>query len=262
MSRFKKVADKTPPAPLENLMIINIAKIVTCDTSRLLATDTANLENTRACCFLAKKLLAGLVYDMSSLEDNPFTFPEVQTLLEGITAGGHKLSDQQQVLNLSSSWEYLIQAVLKGTFTINIDFFCGLHHLVAQEEALTWGKFRNSQVYISGTEYKPPLFSMLDKLFISLVKDLEALENPVYKAMLFFLAGSRAQFFHDGNKRTSRLMMNGILMAHGVDAILIPNKKHLEFNQTMLVFYDSGEGADMINFLLNCRHSIEKSSYI
>lgn len=44
--------------------------------------------------FRAKKILEGLVYDTVALEDNPFTFPEVKTLLDGITVGGHKLSDE------------------------------------------------------------------------------------------------------------------------------------------------------------------------
>ncbi len=37
------------------------------------------------------------------LEGNPFTYPEVQTLLEGITVGGRRLSDERQILSLSES---------------------------------------------------------------------------------------------------------------------------------------------------------------
>lgn len=33
--------------------------------------------------FMVKKMLPDLVFNMASLEDNPFTYPEVQTLLEG-----------------------------------------------------------------------------------------------------------------------------------------------------------------------------------
>ena len=41
-----------------------------------------------------KQMISEFVYDMGNLENNPFAFPEVQTLLDGITVGGHKLSDQ------------------------------------------------------------------------------------------------------------------------------------------------------------------------
>jgi len=243
-------------------MIINIAELVSCDTANLVKTAEPDVDKRRNACFQAKKLLSGLVYDMSSLENNPFTFPEVQTLLDGITAGGHKLSDQQQVLNLSISWKYLIQKVLQGEFELNKAFFCLLHKLVAKEEALTWGLFRDSQVYISGTDYKPPVHSELDQLFGRIIIDVNKVENVIYKAALFFLSCSRAQFFHDGNKRTSRLMMNGILMSYGFDAILISNKKHLEFNQKMVLFYDSGDGTDMINFLCECQPLLKQSLYV
>lgn len=54
-------------------------------------------------------LLPGYVWDAAVLEGNPFTYPEVQTLLEGITVGGRKLSDERQILNLSDSANELIR---------------------------------------------------------------------------------------------------------------------------------------------------------
>ena len=49
-----------------------------------------------------RQMISEFVYDMGNLENNPFTFPEVQTLLDGITVGGHKLSDQNQILNIKN----------------------------------------------------------------------------------------------------------------------------------------------------------------
>lgn len=50
-----------------------------------------------------QKMLAQYVWDASVLEGNPFTYPQVKTILDGVTVGGHKLSDQDQVRNLASS---------------------------------------------------------------------------------------------------------------------------------------------------------------
>jgi Fic family protein len=63
---------------------------------------------------------------------------------------------------------------------------------------------------------------------------LSKLANPLERAIVMFLFGSLQQFFFDGNKRTARLMMNGILLSHGIDAINIPASKKLEFNQTIV----------------------------
>ena len=92
--------------------------------------------------FLYKQMLAQFVFDASSLEGNPFTFPEVKTLLDGVTVGGHKLTDEQQVLNLAAAARDLFTLVKAGSFRLDKATFDRLHALVAREEPLEWGYFR------------------------------------------------------------------------------------------------------------------------
>lgn len=92
--------------------------------------------------FRYKQMLAQFVFDASSLEGNPFTFPQVQTLMDGITVGGHKISDEQQVLNLAAAAKELLSLVKSGNFELNKQTFDCLHNLVAKEEAWEWGHFR------------------------------------------------------------------------------------------------------------------------
>ena len=68
---------------------------------------------------------------------------------------------------------------------------------------------------------------------------------------------ARQQFFWDGNKRTGRLLMNGMLLSEGRDAICIPVKRRLEFNQKMLAFYETADGGPMLAFLASC--SLDKT---
>ena len=63
---------------------------------------------------------------------------------------------------------------------------------------------------------------------------------------------ARNQFFFDGNKRTGRLMMNGVLLAHGLPVINLPAKRQLEFNELMLDFYISNNEDKMQRFMLSC----------
>jgi Fic family protein len=200
-------------------------------------------------CFRLMKLFPQFVFDIAKLEGSPYTFPQVQTLLEGITIGGKRLEDQQLILNQRDSLQQLLRLVKKDKFMITKDIFCQLHELVAYEEALTWGKFRNGSVSIAGTDYSPPESMQLDHIFEEIVNYLQTIQNPLESAMLFFLMGSLAQFFFDGNKRTSRLMMNGILLNSGIDAISIPAKKKLAFNKKMLAFYNTRNANDILKFL-------------
>jgi hypothetical protein len=72
-----------------------------------------------------KKVFSGLVFDMAALEGNSFTYPEVQTLLDGITVGGKKLSEEQQVLNIPKlgkdflNWLKLINLPSSETLFLN-----------------------------------------------------------------------------------------------------------------------------------------------
>lgn len=59
---------------------------------------------------LAKREIAVFVLDAVELEGIHFTLPEIQTLLEGITVGGHKLSDQQIAVNQGNAWKSLFQS--------------------------------------------------------------------------------------------------------------------------------------------------------
>ena len=54
-------------------------------------------QNKEKALFIAGKVFAELVFDVQRLEGMPFTMPEVQTYIQGITVGGHKLSDQEKL---------------------------------------------------------------------------------------------------------------------------------------------------------------------
>ena len=212
------------------------------------------------------RMLTTYVWDASVLEGNPFTFPEVKTLLEGVTVGGRKISDQEQVLNLAESSKQLLALVKAGKFVLNKSTFTELHGLVAKNEALEWGHFRGEG---AETNYTPdvglgiegrytPLPTLsgapeLNRVFSGGIQALEKdVENAFEKAAAFFLFGALQQFFFDGNKRTSRFMMNGVLMSAGIDAISIPAAKAQDFNEKMVRFYTTKDATEMMAFLVAC----------
>lgn len=84
----------------------------------------------------------------------------------------------------------------------------------------------------------------------------EDVPNPFERASAFFLFGSLQQFFFDGNKRTSRFMMNGALMQEGIDAISIPAVRATEFNSRMVDFYVTRDATRMMAFVMDCHPEI------
>ncbi|MEA3383297.1 MAG: Fic family protein [Campylobacterota bacterium] len=200
---------------------------------------------------MAKKDKVDFVYNTSALEDNAMTYPEVATLLDGITIGGHKLSDEQQILNQNRSVDLLFKMIENHKFNLDKSTLLQLHKKVAFEEALSWGEFRKSGVNIGGTEYLPPKATNLDIIFDNGIKEIEKILSPIIKAITYFLFGAKCQFFYDGNKRTSRLIMNGVLLSNGYPILNIKAKDKLEFNTMMIYFYDSGNIEYSIRYLVD-----------
>ena len=216
------------------------------------AFRTDHRRDVRRVCFRVRKVLEGVVHDTVALEGNPFTLPEVKTLLEGVTVGGHRLDDERQVLNQAASWKALLAAVDRGTFELDKATFCDLHALVAREEALEWGAFRTGSVTIAGTNFEPPPWESLASIFEEGLETLNRIDGLHERAIAMYLFGALNQFFYDGNRRTSRLMMNGILLGAGEEAISVPARRRLEFNEAMIRFYDSLDGTEMIRFMASC----------
>ena len=206
----------------------------------------------RRACFRVRKVLEGVVHDTVALEGNPFTLPEVKTLLDGVTVGGHRLEDERQVLNQAASWKELLVRVGTGKFRFDRATFCDFHDLVAREEAVEWGAFRTGSVTIAGTSYEPPPWKSLPTIFDKGLQTLRDVRDVHERAVAMFLFGALQQFFYDGNKRTSRLMMNGALLTAGYDAISVPARRRLEFNEAMIRFYDGLDGTEMMRFMAGC----------
>ncbi|NYS79259.1 MULTISPECIES: Fic family protein [Halomonadaceae] len=201
---------------------------------------------------LAIRDVPALVYDAVNLEGVAMTLPEVQTILDGITVGGHKISDQNMAINQAKAWEYIFYLVDKGQFRFDKQTALDIHVIAGKEEALEWGKFRSGYVTVAGSDYEPPMPDELEAKWQEVQRLVASEEDSYDQAITAFLQMARAQFFWDVNKRTGRFMMNGILLMHGFPIINVPAKRQQEFNTLMLDFYTSNNMAPMNTFLRSC----------
>ncbi|MFB4304829.1 hypothetical protein [Actinomadura sp. GTD37] len=210
-------------------------------------------------------IAAEFVWDAAQLEGNPFTYPEVQTLMDGVTVGGRKVSDEQQVLALADSSRELLGLVSNGEFVLDKATSDRLHAIIARDEALESGMFRGEGTVMltpgaslgEHGRYLPPETEPggdnLRALHARGVAWLTAdLTNVAEQAMAYFLFAALQQFYFDENKRTGRSMMNGHLMMQGIDAISVPAARRQEFNTEMVRFYLERDATQMLAFLLSC----------
>lgn len=206
--------------------------------------------------FIAKKMFAELVFDVQKLEGMPFTMPEVQTYIQGITIGGHKISDVEKLEQQKLGWEKLIKLVKEDKFDLTKDTACSIQKVIGKGEALNPGEFRTGKVGIAGTDYEPPKADTLEALYPEVINEIHKLEDVLSQAYRLHLDLARCQFFWDGNKRTGLLMLNGHLMSNGYSPLSVSAKRLTEYNAGMIKFYENGEYDEMMIFLKECHEAM------
>jgi hypothetical protein len=68
-------------------------------------------------------------------------------------------------------------------------------------------------------------------------------------ALTAFTWGARSQLFWDGNKRTSLVLANKLLLSSGAGMLTIGERHMEEFNIRLLDFYNTGESEPLMHFL-------------
>lgn len=195
--------------------------------------------------FLAKKKWDENVYCGMRMENRAVTFPQTQTILNGVNVPSVQLDDIQAILNMRDAWKHIFATVYDP---LTVEYICTLNGFIARNEALEWGKLRRGAVGISGTDYKPPV-PVFEAVKAELEKILTEESTATEKALNLFLWGTRGQFFWDGNKRTSLTAANKILISSGTGILTIADKHMEKFNTLLLDYYNTGNGEELKQFL-------------
>jgi len=203
--------------------------------------------------FLAKKTLVNNIYNSARLEGCNITFPDTQTILDGVSVAGLKMQDVEVVLNLRDAWKFVLASIEKP---LDIDYMCKINSYVSRNESLDWGVLRYGEVGITGTDYKPPVPEK-DKVIQALNKLLNENSSITEKTISLFLWSCRSQLFWDGNKRTSLIAANKLMISEGKGILMIDEKHLLQFNKLLTEYYITGNRVEIGKFLYeNCIHGM------
>lgn len=154
--------------------------------------------------------------------------------------------------------------VFGGEFVKDAIFVLGVHECITTGEdvaacvalefveltrdALAWGTLRTGRVGISGTDYVPPIPNR-EECERELAKILTADDTATAKALAVFAWGTRAQLFWDGNKRTSLIAANKILLMAGAGMLTVREQNIDGFNAQLLDYYNTGEAGALLDYL-------------
>lgn len=203
--------------------------------------------------FLAKKLFTELVFNTAYIEGVNVTFPQTQAIIEGAIVNNIPVSDIQTVLNLRDAWKYILENIHKP---LTLDYICKVNERVSRNESLDWGSLRNGTVGVSGTDYVPPIPKREE--VEERLKDINRIPDARERAIEYFCYAVREQLFWDGNKRTSTIVSSKILIEAGQGVLTIGKSNALNFNETLLYLYDTGDKNPLKECLKNCIKTIER----
>ena len=198
--------------------------------------------------FLAKRNLVDNIYANARMEGLNITFPETKTILEGINVPNLKIDEIQCILNLRDAWKYVINNIDND---FDLHFICKINELIARNESIAWGVFRQGEVQITGTDYIPEIPE--EEKVKQQINSILQIENVTERAIEYMLYGMRSQLFWDGNKRTSTICANKIMIENGCGIIKVPDNKLKDFTILLSEFYTTNNKEKIKQFIFdNC----------
>ena len=189
---------------------------------------------------LAKKYMVESIYRSANIEGIGMTFPETQTICDGMSVSGHSVDDINAVNDLKNAWRWIFN---NPDSEIGVDTLCQLNRIAGKFTVINAGSVRDMYdepirvPLFEGKDYYPPLPPSKEKID-SIIKETIN-EKSLDNAINLFCVICKMQIFNDGNKRTATLITNMFMIQNGLGIFSIPVDKKLEFYNALTKYYDS-----------------------
>ncbi|AWW29112.1 DNA-binding protein [Echinicola strongylocentroti] len=158
-------------------------------------------------------------FESNRIEGNTLTLQETHLVVnEGITIGGKSMREHLEAINHSEAVDYLEELIREKADIYNRSLL-ELHYLILKGiDRENAGKYRSVPVRIAGSEHVPPQPYLVDKMMEDYFVHYQEQKNVLHPVLLAAEMHERLVSIHpfvDGNGRTSRLIMNLVLVGNG-----------------------------------------------
>lgn len=168
---------------------------------------------------IAQALELEYTFESNKIKGNTLTLRETDLVVnEGLTVSGKSMREHLEAINHQEAIGYIKQ-LLERNFDLNERELLSINNLILRgiipEDA---GKYRKVQVMIKGSAHMPPqpylVAKAMEDYFIWFLENKNKL-HPIILAAEMHERLATIHPFIDGNGRTSRLVMNLILLQNG-----------------------------------------------
>ena len=168
---------------------------------------------------IAQALELEYTFESNRIEGNTMTLRETDLVInEGLTISGKSMREHLETINHQEAIAYIKDLMKRNTQLNEREVLC-IHNLILRginpDDA---GKYRKVQVMIKGSSHLPPQPFMVAKEMEDFFIWYETNKKRLHPVILAAELHERLVTIHpfiDGNGRSSRLVMNLILLQHG-----------------------------------------------
>lgn len=205
-----------------------------------------------------------LTYSSNAIEGNTLSRIETAEVIEkGISAviSGKPLKDQIEAFNHSKALDFInaLAKQIKGHQFITEKHILSIHKIILSGILDDWaGKYRQTEVFIRGSNIDLPLPSEVPGLMKKFLKWLESQQedHPVRIAENAHFKFESIHPFIDGNGRTGRLLMNLILELNSYPKTVIRAEERTQYLNSLNLAQTEKLFAPFYDLIEN---SVEKS---
>lgn len=187
--------------------------------------------------FLAKRNIVDYIWKSANLEGIGVTYPDTQTICNGMSVDGYTVEEINAVNDLKHAWQFLLEHI---NDELNISLIKKIHLLLGKFTVINAGAIRREEVRIGGTGWIPELPDE-EKIKKNITGILNSSKPPLEKAIEMALYLMRAQLFLDGNKRLAMLIGNKIMIENGQGIISVSQRDIKEFYSLLVAYYETDD---------------------
>lgn len=192
--------------------------------------------------FVAKRNVVDSIWKSANLEGIAVTYPQTETIFQGLGIQNMKVKDINAIVNLKHSWEFILENI---KYPIDLNYICKINQLIGEANVNPF-----PGLSMDGTDWKPEIPDK-EKVNDSLNKILESENSATEKAINLMLYLMRIQLFYDGNKRTSMMAANQVMIQNGAGIISVPIKYQEEFLELLVKFYETNNMDEIKELIYN-----------
>ncbi len=185
-----------------------------------------------------ERLTVELAWKSSKIEGNTYTLLDTERLLkENVSATGKTAEETQMILNHKKALDFVLQApeYYKELSVAKVE---DIHRLLTEGLNVSQG-IRNARVGIIGTDYTPlDNQYQIREALNDLITLINKTPNPIEKALIAVLMIAYIQPFEDGNKRTSRILGNALLLANDYCPLSYRSVDEIDYKKGVILFYE------------------------